>query len=149
MLMRSQTTERQLKNKRACASNCTLTSTPLSLHKSGSTGLFHTSSCRKHFDFLKVEVQDTAAHNQGFAHLCDLFHNLVNWNINDLLSLSKFPSTYHAYQIPAAEASSVRASQPRCIMDPFHEVTPRIRTYRIRTALNGRLNEGLPVCSRG
>ena len=42
-------------NKRACASNYTLTSTSLSLHKSGSTGLFHTSTCRKHFDFLKVE----------------------------------------------------------------------------------------------
>ena len=33
------------------------------------------------------------------------------------------------------------------VMDPFHEVTPRIRTNRI--ALNGRLNEGLLVRSRG
>ena len=85
-------------NKRACASNCTLTSTSLSLHKSGSTGLFHTSSPQKHFDFLKAENQDTVAHDQGIAHLCDLFHNLWNWNTSDLL---RFPGTYckyHKYQ---------------------------------------------------
>ena len=48
--------EGQTKNnwkKGACASNCALTSTSHWLHKSGSTGLFHTSSCRKHFEFLK------------------------------------------------------------------------------------------------
>ena len=40
-------------NKHAHVSNCARTSTSLCLHKSGSTGLFQTSSCRKHFDFLK------------------------------------------------------------------------------------------------
>ena len=137
-------------NKRACASNCTLTSTSLSLHKSGSTGLFHTSSCRKHFDFLKVEVQDTVAHNQGFAHLCDLFHNLWNWNINDLLRSSRFPYTYHAYQMQQLKHRLyVLLNHAVPAMDSFHGVTPRIRTDWIRTALNGRLNEALPVCSRG
>ena len=47
---------RTTENKRACASNCALTSASLSLHKSGSNGLFHTSSCLKHLDFLKVKV---------------------------------------------------------------------------------------------
>ena len=98
MLMRSQTTEGQLKTKRACASNCTLTSTSLSLHKSGSTGLFRTSSCRKHFDFPKVEIQDTVAHDQGFAHLCDLFHNLWNWDIN----IRRMPTSRFIRRIPAS-----------------------------------------------
>ena len=44
---------RTTENKRACASNCALTSTSLSQHKSGSNGLFHTSSCRKHLIFFK------------------------------------------------------------------------------------------------
>ena len=61
--MRGQTAERQLKTSVHVHRTVLLTSTSLSLHKSGSTGLFHTSSCRKHFDFLKVEKQDILAHD--------------------------------------------------------------------------------------
>ena len=117
-----------------------LTSTSLSQHEIGSTGLFHTSSSKKHFDSIKVDIRDTPPLNRGFALLCDLFHNLwnwniqlcdlfhnlinwniqpcdlshnlSNWNIHDLFQFSIFPNPY---QIPPAEASSVRASQPRCI----------------------------------
>ena len=60
VIVKPRTTE----NKRACASNCALTSTSLSLHKSGSNGLFHTSSCLKHLDFLKVKVPDKVSHNE-------------------------------------------------------------------------------------
>ena len=47
-----------------------------------STGLFHTGSSKKHFDFLKVKIRDVPPHNRGFAHFFDLFHNLRNWNIH-------------------------------------------------------------------
>ena len=53
---------RTTENERACASNCALTSTSLSLHKSGPNGLFQTSSWLKHLDFLKVKVPDTVSH---------------------------------------------------------------------------------------
>ena len=45
---------------------------------------------------------------------------------------SRFPGTY-------AKTTSTSS---------LHELFPRIRITRIRTALNGRLNEGLPGCSR-
>ena len=116
-------------------SNCAQTSTSLCLHKYGSTGLFHTSSCWKHFDFLIVEVQGTVAHNQGFAHLCSLFHILLNWNINDLLRLSRFPNTYHAYQIQQLKHRlCVLLNHAVPAMDSFHGVTPRIRTNQSGTS---------------
>ena len=74
--------EETTENKHAHVSNGARTSTSLCLHKTGSTGFFHTSSCRKHFDFLKVNVQVTVALDQGIFRLCDLFHNLWNGNIN-------------------------------------------------------------------
>ena len=58
---------RTTENQRACASNCALTSTSLSLHESGSNGLFHASSCLKHLDFLRVKVPDTVSHNEGIC----------------------------------------------------------------------------------
>ena len=56
-------------------------------------------------------------------HLCDLFLNLWNVNINDLLQSSRFPGTYCMYQIPATVALSVHTSQPRC---NSHGFTPWI-----------------------
>ena len=90
----SETTE----NKHAHVSNCARTSTSLCLHKSGSTGLSHTSSCRKHFDFLKVNVQVPVALDQGICRLCDLFHNLWNGNIN----IRRMPASRFMRRIPAS-----------------------------------------------
>ena len=84
-------------NKHAHVSNCARTSTTFCLHKSGSTGLFHTSSCRKHFDFLKVNVQVTVF-DQGISRLCDLFHNLWNGNIN----IRRMPTSRFIRRIPAS-----------------------------------------------
>ena len=89
---------RTTENKRACASNCALTSTSHWLHKSGSTGLFHTSSCRKHFEFLKVNVQVTVALDQGISRLCDLFHNLWDGNIN----MRRMPASRFIRRIPTS-----------------------------------------------
>ena len=89
---------RTTENKRACASNCALTSISHWLHKSGSTGLFHTSSCRKHFEFLKVNVQVTVALDQGISRLCDLFHNLWDGNIN----MRRMPASRFIRRIPAS-----------------------------------------------
>ena len=106
--MRSQTTKRQLKNKHAHVSNCARTSTSLCLHKSGSTGLFHTSSCRKRFDFLKVNVQVIVALDQGISRLCDLcHHNLWNRKINiRRMTTSRFirriPASRFIRRIPAS-----------------------------------------------
>ena len=82
VLMSSQPTKRQLKTSMCMYQTVLGQSTSLCLHKSGSTALFHTSSCRKHFDFLKVNVQVTVALDEGIYRLCDLFHNLWNGNIN-------------------------------------------------------------------
>ena len=86
-------------NKHAHVSNCTRTCTSLCLHKSGSIGLFHTSSCRKHFDFLKVNVQVTVALDQGISRLCDLFHNLWTGNIIRRITASRFIRRTPAFRL--------------------------------------------------
>ena len=85
-------------NKHAHVSNSARTNSPLCVHKSGSTGLFHTSSCRKHFDFLKVNVQVTVAVDQGISRLCDLFYNLWNGNSN----IRRMPTSMFTRRIPAS-----------------------------------------------
>ena len=85
-------------NKHAHESNCARTSTSLCLHKSGSTGLLHTISCRKHFDFLKVNVQVTVALDQGISRLCDLFRNLCDGNIN----IQRIPASRFKRRKPAS-----------------------------------------------
>ena len=75
------TTKRNWKQSVHVHRSVLLTSTSLCLHKLWSTGLFHTSSSKKHFDFLKVE-RNTPPLTRGFAHLFDLFHVLWNWNVH-------------------------------------------------------------------
>ena len=70
---------RTTENKRACAMNCALTSTSVSLHKSGLKGLFRTSSSR----FTQKRNRSTSATS----------------SINDLLQSFRFPGTYCVYQI--------------------------------------------------
>ena len=116
---------RTTENERACASNCALTSTSLSLHKSGSNGLFHTSSCLKHLDFLKEKVPDTVSHIEGICPPLRSLPQSVEREHQRCSSRSDFQ--VHTVRIPhpATEASSVHASQPRC---NSHRFTPRIRT---------------------
>ena len=119
--------QRTTENMRARTSNFALTSTSLSSHKSGSNGLSHTSSCLKHLDFLKVKLPDTASHNEEILSTSVL--NLWNWNINDLLWSSRFPNTYHAYQIQQLKHRlCVLLNHAVPAMDSLHGVTPRIRT---------------------
>ena len=59
VFMRSQTIKKQMKKACTCP------------HKSGSTGLFRTSSCQKHFDFFTVHVQVTVAFDQQIYRLND------------------------------------------------------------------------------
>ena len=135
---------RTTENKRACASNCVLTSTSLCLHKSGSNGLFHTRSCRKHFDFLEVKVQDTVAHDQG---ICSPLRSLRQ-SVEREYHRSASGFQVHTAYTTSTSSRSIICSYFSSAMDSLHELFPRIRTPRIRTALNGRLNEGFPVCSR-
>ena len=96
--MRSQTTKRQLKT------NMHMFRTVLGqAHHSVHTNLdqlpcFIQSSCRKHFDFLKVNVQVTVAVDQGISRLCDLFHNLWNGNIN----IRRMPTSRFIRRIPTS-----------------------------------------------
>ena len=108
---------RTTENERACASNCALTSTSLSLHKSGPNGLFQTSSWLKHLDFLKVKVPDTVSHNEG---ICPPLRSLPQRSA-PLVQVSRY---ILRIPNPETEASSVHASQPRC---NSHGFTPRIR----------------------
>ena len=126
-------------NKRACASNCALTSTSPCLHKSGSNGLFHTSSCRKHFDFLKVNVQDTVAHDQG---ICSLLRSLPQ-SVEREYHRSASGFQVHTARTTSTSSRSIICSYFSSALDSLLELFPRIRT-----ASNGRLNEGFPVCSR-
>ena len=160
------TTKRNWKQSVHVHRSILLTSTSLSLHKIRSTGRFHTGSSKKHFDFLKVKTWDVPPHNRGFAHLCDLFHNLWNWNIHlcdlfhnlcnwnihicdlfhnlsnwnvhDLLQFSTFPINTKFHQLK--HRLCVLLNHAVFVMDPFQEVTPQIRTNR--TALDRRTNEG-------
>ena len=91
VLRRSQTAKRHL------LTSMHMYRTVLGQDKSGSTGLFHTRSCRKHFDFLKVNVQVTVALDQGISRLCDLFHNLWNGNVN----IRRMPTSRFIRRIPA------------------------------------------------
>ena len=119
---------RTTENKCACASNCALTSTSLPQHKSGSTGLFHTSSCLKHLDFLRVKVSDTVSHNEGIClplRSLPLSVEREYQRSAPVLQVSKY---ILRVPNPATEASSVHASQPRCSCHGF--------TRLIRTALN-------------
>ena len=79
---------------------------------------------------------------KGFAHLCDLFLNLWNENIIDLLQVSRY-----ILHTTCTSSRSIICSCLSSAVDPLRELFPRIRIPRIRTALNGRLNEGFPVCS--
>ena len=116
---------RTTENKRACASNCALTSTPLSLHKSGSISLFHTSSCLKHLDFLKVKVPDTVSHNEGICPPPRALPQSVEREYQRSAPVVRVSRYILCFPNPATEASSVHASQPRCNSRGF---TPRIRT---------------------
>ena len=80
---------RTTEHKRACASNCALTSTSLSPHKSGSNGLFHTSSCLKHLDFLKVKVPDTVSHDE---EICPPLRSLPQSVEHSEVFLSNYPA---------------------------------------------------------
>ena len=134
-----------------------LTSTSLSLHKIRSTGLFHTVSSKKHFDFIKVKIRIVPPLNRGFAHLCDLFHNLwnwnvhlcdflhnlsnwnvhlcnlfhnsSNWNIHEVLQFSTFPINTEFHQLK--NRLCVLLNHAVFVMDPFHDVTSQIRTDRL------------------
>ena len=135
---------RTTENKRARASNCALTSTSLCLHEAGSTGLFHTSSCRKHFNFLKVKVQDTVAHDQG---ICSPLRSLPH-SVEREYDRSASGFQVHTAKTTSTSSRSIICSYISSAMGSLHEVFPRIRIPRFRTALNGRLNEGFPVCYR-
>ena len=123
------------------ASNCALTSTSLCPHKSGSTGQFHASSCRKHFDFLKVKVQDTDAHDQG---ICSPLRYLPQ-SVEREYHRSASGFQVHSAYTTSTSSRSIICSYFSSAMDSLHELFPRIRIPRIRTARNGRLNEGFPV----
>ena len=119
---------RTTENKRACASNCALTSTALSPHKSGSNGLFHTSPCLKHLNFLKIKIPDTVSHKE---RICPPLRSLPQ-SVEREYQRSAPVVQVSMYMLripnPATEASSVHASQPRCNSHGF--------TQRNRTALN-------------
>ena len=126
--------------KNDCKQACTcIELTSLCLHKSGSTGLFHTSSCRKHFDFLKVNVQDTVAHGQGS---CSPLRSLPQSVEREYHRSASGFQVHTAYTTSTSSRSRI-CSYFSSAMETLHELFPRIRT-----ALNGRLNEGFPVCSR-
>ena len=121
VIVKPRTTE----NKRACASNCALTSTSLSLHKSGSNGLFHTSSCLKHIDFLKVKVPDTVSHNERICPPLRPLSQSVDLKYQRSAPVVQVSKYILRIPNPATKASSVHASQPRC---NSHGFSPRIRT---------------------
>ena len=73
------------------------------------------------------------------VHLCDLFLNLWNGNINDLIQSFRFPGTYCIFQIPATVASSVHTFQPRC---NSHEFSPWIHPMDSFLGFALRLDEG-------
>ena len=54
----------------------------------------------------------------------------------------------HTAYTTSTSSRSIICSYFSSAMDSLHELFPRIRITRIRTALNGRLNEGFLVCSR-
>ena len=116
---------RTTENMCTCASNCAPTSTSLSLHKSGSNGLFHTSSCLKHLDFLKVKVPDTVSHNEGISPPLRSLPQSVEREYQRSAPVVQVSRYILRKPNPAAEASSVHVSQPRC---NSHGFTPRIRT---------------------
>ena len=99
------TTKRNWKQSVHVHRSVLLKSTSLSLHKIRSTGMFHTGSSKKNFDFLKVKIRDVPPLNRGFAHFCsstfcgtgiftsvisstiwvtgtNSVNNLSNWNIH-------------------------------------------------------------------
>ena len=116
---------RTFENKRACASTSPLTSTSLSLHKSESNGLFHTSSCRKHLDFLKVKVPDTVSHKEGICPPLRSLPQSVEREYQRSAPVVQVSRYILRKPNSAAEASSVHAFQARC---NSHRFTPRIRT---------------------
>ena len=115
------------------------TSTSLCLHKSGSNGLFHTSSCRKHFDFSKVKVHDSVAHDQA---ICSPLRSLLQ-SVEREYQRSASSFQVHSACTRRTNNRNITCSDFSSAMDSLTQLFPRIRTV-----LNGRLNERSPVCSR-
>ena len=131
VLMRSQTTKRQLK-------------TSVHVHRTVSTGLLHTSSCREHFDFSKLR----------FRILLHTIKDLLTSAISSTFCGTGISTICYGFQVHTAYTTNTSSRSIFCLyfsstMDSLCEFFPRIRPNQIRTALNGRLNEGLPVYSRG
>ena len=147
------TAKKQLKTKRACVSICTLDKhitqstqnriNRLVSHKLIQETLGFPQSRYSGYSFTQSRICSRSVISSticvtGIFTLCDLFHNLCNWNIHDLLQFSIFPNPY---QIPTKYQQLkhrlyVLLNHAVFVMDSFHEATPRIRTNR--TALDRR-----------
>ena len=138
--MGSQTTKRKTENKHACASNCTLTSTSLSLHKIWINWPVSYKLMSETLRFPQSKRSGCCCtRSRDFSSLRSLPQS-VEREYQRSAPVSRY--ILHIPQIPAPVAYSVHTShQP---LDSLHELFPRIRPNQIRTALNGRLNERLP-----
>ena len=129
MLMRSQTTKRQLKNKRACASNCTLTSTSLSLHKTGSNWpVLH----KLMPETLRFPQSRGSGYCSTQSRICSPLRSLpqsvkLEYSRSAPV-LQVFPThTTHTKFQQLKYRLCVLLNHAVLVLHPFHEVTPRIR----------------------
>ena len=105
---------RLIENNRTCASSCALTSTSFCQHKIGSNDLLHTWSCRRTRRFPQSKGSGYCCTR---SRICSPLRSLPQ---SVKLEYSRFAPALQVSQCwprilnTAAEASSVRASQPRC-----------------------------------
>ena len=96
-------------NKRACATNCTLTSTSLSQHESRSTGLFHTSSCRKTLRFPQSRGSGCCSTQ---SRICSPLLSLPQ---SVKLKYQRYSAVLHVSQyIPRIQSTAAEASSCAC-----------------------------------
>ena len=93
---------------------------------------------------IKAKLQDTVAHDRGICSPLRYLPQCVE---------REYHRSAAGFQVHTAYTTSTSNRNIICsyfssAMDSLHELFPRIRTTRIRTALNGRLNKRFPVCSR-
>ena len=87
------------------------------------------------------------------GYCCTRSRDLLASAISSSICGTRISSICFKFQVHTAYTTSTSSRSIICshvssAMDSLHELFPRIRITRIRTALNGRLNEGFPVCSR-
>ena len=124
---------------RACAPICTLYK-----HITQSTQIY-TSSSKKHFDSLTVEVRNTPLHNRGFAHLWDLI-TICGTGIFTICSSSPgFPTCtkYSSWSIVCACFSTTLFQSWIHSMKSLHGLA------QIALHWTEGWTKGLPVRSRG